>query len=323
MILNLLLISLLSILLINNGSLISNINILNNGFENEILIDLAKMEKEIYIKIIELNKTIIFNNTKKIKLKLFDNEIINFNELNFIIYSNKEEIKLKIPIKNAICKIFYAERIGSDIIIYYSLDPFLPHDFIARVNNIENIFTIKEESKTIILKNVPINSTIICIFKILKEDSIYIESKNFTINEEILINIEENNSNFNINIFNKTPNLYLKNIPILINTSKEKISQIIEYLQPNSKYSISIKNSMIEDLKVFFLIKEDLRRMNGEKTSFQDYEKEIEENKEFNFNNLKFFSFIILLSFIIIFFIAFRNREIEERELNKRIGKKF
>jgi transposase len=41
MILNLLLISLLSILLINNGSLISNINILNNGFENEILIDLA------------------------------------------------------------------------------------------------------------------------------------------------------------------------------------------------------------------------------------------------------------------------------------------
>jgi hypothetical protein len=80
---------------------------------------------------------------------------------------------------------------------------------------------------------------------------------------------------------------------------------------------------MIEDLKVFFLIKEDLRRINGEKTSFQDYEEEIEENKEFNFNNLKFFSFIILLSFIIIFFIAFRNREIEERELNKRIGKKF
>jgi hypothetical protein len=39
MILNLLLISLLSILLINNGSLISNIDILNNGFENEILIE--------------------------------------------------------------------------------------------------------------------------------------------------------------------------------------------------------------------------------------------------------------------------------------------
>ena len=323
MILNFLLISLLSILLINNGSLISNINILNNGFENEILIDLAKMEKEIYIKIIELNKTIIFNNTKKIKLKLFDNEIINFKELNLIIYSNKEECELKIPIKNAICKIFYAERIGSDIFIYYLLDPFLPHDFIARVNNIENIFTIKEETKTIILKNVPINSTITCIFKILKEDSIYIEPKNFTINEEILINIEKDNSSFNINIFNKTPNLYLKNIPILINTSKEKISKIIEYLQPNSKYSISIKNSMIEDLKVFFLIKENLRRMNGEKTSFQDYEEEIEENKEFNFNNLKFFSFIILLSFIIIFFIAFRNREIEERKLNKRISKEF
>jgi hypothetical protein len=60
MVLNLLLISLLSIFLINNGTSILNTRILNNGFENEILIDLAKIEKEIHLKIIELNKTIIF-----------------------------------------------------------------------------------------------------------------------------------------------------------------------------------------------------------------------------------------------------------------------
>ena len=323
MALNLLLVSLFSIFLVNNNStLILNTRILNNGFENEILIDLAKIEKEIYLKIIELNKTIIFNNTKKIKLNLIDNEIINFNELNLIIYLNKEEYKLKIPIENVICKIFYAERIESDILIYYLLEPFLPHNLIVYINNVENIFTIRElEVKPIILKNISINSTITCIFKILKEGPIYIEPKNFTINEEILINIEKDKSNFNINIFNKTPNLYLKNIPILINTSKEKISQIIEYLSPNSKYSFSIKNSMIEDLKISLLQKEDLRRLNGEKNSFLNYEEKIEENKEFNFN-LKFFIFTLLLSLIIIF-ITFRNREIEERALNKRFSKKF
>ncbi|MEM3129717.1 MAG: hypothetical protein QXX78_01295 [Nitrososphaerota archaeon] len=291
--------------------MILNTNILNNGFENEILIDLAKIEKEIYVKIIELNRTITFNNTKKIKLNLMDDEIINFNELNLIIYSNKEEYKLKIPIKNVICKIFYAERIGADIFIYYLLDPFLPHNFIAHVNNIENIFIIKEAKEKIILKNIPMNSTITFIFKILKEESIYIEPRNFTINEEILIYMEKNNSNFNVNIFNKTPNLYLKNIPILINSSKEKISQIIEYLPPNSKYSFSIKNSMNEDL----------RRLNWGKNSFSNYEEKVEENKESNFN-LKFFIFILLLSFIIIS-IAFRNREIEERKLDKRFSKKF
>ncbi|MEM1575207.1 MAG: hypothetical protein QXF09_01410 [Nitrososphaerota archaeon] len=291
--------------------MILNTNILNNGFENEILIDLAKIEKEIYVKIIELNRTIIFNNAKKIKLNLMDDEIINFNELNLIIYSNKEEYKLKIPIKNVICKIFYAERIGADIFIYYLLDPFLPHNFIAHVNNIENIFIIKEAKEKIILKNIPMNSTITFIFKILKEESIYIEPRNFTINEEILIYMEKNNSNFNVNIFNKTPNLYLKNIPILINSSKEKISQIIEYLPPNSKYSFSIKNSMNEDL----------RRLNWGKNSFSNYEEKVEENKESNFN-LKFFIFILLLSFIIIS-IAFRNREIEERKLDKRFSKKF
>lgn len=322
MVLNFLLISLFSIFLINNnGTLILNTNILNNGFENEILIDLAKIEKEIYVKIIELNRTITFNNTKKIKLNLMDDEIINFNELNLIVYLNKEEYKLKIPIKNVICKIFYAERIGADIFIYYSLDPFLLHNFIVHVDNIENIFTIKEGGEKIILKNIPINSTITCIFKILKEESIYIEPKNFTINEEILIYIEKNNSIFNINIFNKTPNLYLKNIPILINTSKEKISKIIEYLSPNSKYSFSIKNSMNEDLKISFLLKEDLRRLNWGKNSFSNHEEKIEENKESNFN-LKFFIFILFLSFIIIF-IAFRNREIEERKLDKRFSKKF
>ncbi|MEM3631053.1 MAG: hypothetical protein QXY18_06560 [Nitrososphaerota archaeon] len=322
MVLNFLLISLFSIFLINNnGTLILNTNILNNGFENEILIDLAKIEKEIYVKIIELNRTITFNNTKKIKLNLMDDEIINFNELNLIVYLNKEEYKLKIPIKNVICKIFYTERIGADIFIYYSLDPFLPHNFIVHVDNIENIFTIKEGREKIILKNIPINSTITCIFKILKEESIYIEPKNFTINEEILIYIERGNSNFNINIFNKTPNLYLKNIPILINTSKEKISKIIEYLPPNSKYSFSIKNSMSGDLKISFLLKEDLRRLNWGKNSFSNYEEKVEENKESN-SNLKFFIFILFLSFIIIFF-AFRNREIEERKLDKRFSKKF
>lgn len=322
MALNFLLISLFSIFLINNnGTLILNTSILNNGFENGILIDLEKVEKEIYVKIIELNKTIIFNDTKKIKLNLMDNEIINFNELNLIVYSNKEEYKLKIPIKNVICKIFYAERIGADIFIYYLLDPFLPHNFIANVNNMENIFTIKEGGGKIVLKNVPINSSITCIFKILKGESIYIEPKNFTINEEILINIERDNSNFNINIFNKTPNLYLKNIPILIDTSKERISQIIEYLSPNSKTSFSIKNSMNEDLKISFLLKEDLRRLNEEKNSFSYYEEKIGENKESNLN-LKFFIFILFLSLIIIF-IAFRNREIEERRLDKRSSKKF
>jgi hypothetical protein len=320
MVLNLLLISLLSIFLINNGTSILNTRILDNGFENEILIDLAKIEKEIHLKIIELNKTIIFYNTKKIKLKLIDNDIINFNELNLIINIDKEEYKLKIPIENVICKIFYAERIGSDILIYYLLEPFLPHNLIVHINNMENTFTIRKlEIKPLILKNIPINSTIIFIFKILKEEHIYIEPKNFTINEEILINIEENNSNFNINIFNKTPNLYLKKIPILINTSKEKISQIIDYLPPNSKYSFLIENSMIKDLKISLFQKEDLGRLNEEKTSFSNYEERIEENKEFN---LKFFIFTLLLSLIAIL-ITFRNKGIEERTLNKRFSKKF
>ncbi|GEM_PF-3823637 len=320
MVLNLILISLLSIFLINNGTLILNTRVLNNGFENEILIDLAKIEKEIYVKIIELNKTIIFYDIKKIKLSLIDNDIINFNELNLIININKEEYKLKIPIENVICKIFYAERIGSDIFIYYLLEPFLPHNLIIHINNMENIFTIREpEIKPIILKNIPINSTIKCIFKILKEEHIYIEPKNFTINEEILINIERNNSNFNINIFNKTPNLYLKKIPILIDTSKEKILQMIDYLPPNSKYLFSIKNSTIKDLKISLLQKEDLERFSKEETSFSNYEEKIEENKEFN---LKFFIFTLLLSLIAIL-ITFRNKGIEERTLNKRFSKKF
>lgn len=320
MALSFLLIILLLISSINyNETLIFNTKILNNGFKNEVLINLAKIEKEVYVKIIELNRTIIFNNTKIITLTLMDDEIINFNELNLIIYSNKEESKIKIPIKILICKLFYIERIGSNIFIYYMLEPHLSHKFIVFINEKENDFTIKEEEiKPILLKNIPINSTIVCTFKILDEKSIFIEPKNFTINEEILINIEKNNNSIlNINIFNKTPNLYLRNIPILINTSKERISQLIEYLPPNEKYSIPIENAIIENLKISLFLEESLNKLK-EETNVSKYE---EENEGFKFNG-KFLSFILFLSFIIIF-ITFENRRIEERGLNNRPSKKL